>query len=70
MSGGDLQKFIKKTARVNSTERAAIQATAKEYETVQMLASVDSSKLVMQKSQMERERSRQRMDGMSKVSVE
>lgn len=50
MSGGDLQRFIKKTTRINSTERGAIPATSKEYEAVQLLASVDSSKLVMQKS--------------------
>ena len=34
MSGGDLQQFIKKSARINSTERAAIPATEKEFETV------------------------------------
>lgn len=70
MSGGDLQRFIKKTARINSTERGAIPATSKEYEAVQLLASVDSSKLVIQKSQMERERSRQRLESLKKVPVE
>ena len=70
LSGGDLNKFIKKTSRVSSTERAAIPTHQKDLEALQILASVDSTKLVIGKSQIEREKSRKHIESLKKIPVE
>lgn len=70
MSGGDLNKFIKKTSRLNSTERGNIAPGSKDIAAINMLASVDSSKLIHYKSQMEREKSRKHLESMKKIPIE
>ena len=42
----------------------------KDIEAVQMLASVDSGKLIIQKSQMEREKSRKHIESLKKIPIE
>lgn len=70
LSGGDLNKFIKKTSRLNSTERGNIAPGSKDIAAINMLASVDSSKLIHYKSQMEREKSRKHLESMKKIPIE
>ena len=70
ISGGDLTKFIKKTSRINSTERGALPTSHKDIEAVHLLASVDSSKLIIKKSQIEREKSRKHIESLKKIPVE
>lgn len=67
LSGGDLNKFIKKTSRINSTERGAIPASQKDIEALQILASFDSTKLIHQKSQLDREKTKEYIESRKYV---